>query len=180
MSNKILIIASSVGVVVISIIASLVLMNSTDQNPIKILDYQTKYEDGLYELYIKVDGNIPTSSDSLPISDSAVGFGYGLFGISLVGEHMQAGPDHVSGIIIIFDKETAKWNSAKINASLVIGTDDSYCIESLVPIGNVLVNKNIITIKASSSFVQPTIYNKVAFELLPEICHGNNIIKLLE
>ena len=130
---------------------------------------------------------MPNTIDEISLSDSAIGFGYGWFGVVGSGEgHLEGGEGHLRGYIVKITEDESEWKPDPVRLDLMLGELKTYgdaCISPQMYPADFSVDDNIITLTNGPDnrpYVNAFFVNRiVSFEIIPDInnlCHENQYL----
>ena len=159
-------------------------------DPVSVVDFTALQYGDEITLTMTIGGEMPQTIDEISLSDSAIGFGYGWFGVSGTGGgHSEEGGGHLRGYTInIFSSEDKSGWEAKPAAWSVYKT--SY-MDGCMVIGespaDFSVEQNKITLTNEPDtrpYLNANFFDRiVSFEIRPEskFCHQNQYtIKIID
>jgi len=157
--------------------------------PVSVVDFTAVQYGDEITLTMTIGGEMPQTIDEISLSESAIGFGYGWFGVSGTGGGHEEGGGHLRGYTInIFSSEDESGWEAKPAAWTVFKT--SYmdgCMGMGRPPADFSVEQNKITLTNEPDtrpYLNANFIDRiVSFEIRPEskFCHQNQYaIKIID
>ena len=167
-------------------------------NPTDIVDFSAVQFGNELSLTMTIGDDVPITIDEIPLSDSAIGFGYGWYGDSEPPKsgHLEGGGSgHLQGYVVSMYHDTAEdgWQLEPVNMDLLtpFGWDIDYCLSLVNKSAKLRIQNNTIFVDTPPDIkpqVNAFFVNQAAsLELsTSNKCHDNQIaatiidIKMLE
>ena len=165
----------------VSPVAEKELIPSND--PVDVIDFTAVQFVDVITLNMTIGAAMPDTFHEISLSDSAIGFGYGWFGIKGSSEgHLEGGIGHLLGYIVKITEDESEWKAVPVKLDLITLTKSPYndaCILIYEYPADFSVEQNKITLTNGPDnrpFVNAFFIDRIAsFEMLPHgyWCHDN-------
>ena len=153
-------------------------------DPVDVIDFTAVQFGDVITLNMTIGAAMPDTFHDISLSDSAIGFGYGWFGIKGSGEgHLEGGIGHLLGYIVMITEDESEWKAVPVKLDLITPTKAPYsdaCVSIYEYPADFSVDDNIITLTNGPDnrpYVNAFFIDRIAsFEILPNIndwCHEN-------
>ena len=154
-------------------------------DPVNVIDFTAVQFGDIITLDMTIGAAMPDTIDEILLSDSAIGFGYGWFGVKGIGAgHLEGeGEGHLRGYIVKITEDESEWKADPVRLDLMIAALKTYgdaCISIQKFPADFSVDDNIITLTNGPDnrpYVNAFFVDRiVSFEIIPDIrnwCHEN-------
>jgi len=154
-------------------------------DPVDVVDFTAVQFGDEITFHMTIGAEMPQTFDEISLSDSAIGFGYGWFGVKSVGKgHLEGeGEGHLRGYIVKITEDEPEWEAKSVRLDLILRSGSIHsdaCIALLKFPADFSVDDNIITLTNGPDnrpYVNAFFIDRIAsFEILPNInnwCHEN-------